>query len=73
MSLFLWGSIVLEVVGMIGLWFAGSRPRWGWAIGVAVQPLWVAYSLATKQYGFILGSFAYGAVSARNWRRAKQA
>jgi len=63
-------SYVLASVGILGLWLAGSKRRIGWAIGLGAQGLWIAYALATEQYGFIATALAYGFVYARNWRRA---
>jgi len=73
-----WWSWLLTAVGVTGLYLAGRRSRWGWAIGLAAQVLWIAYALVSRQYGFIVSALAYGAVYARNlvaWsreRRAKQ-
>ena len=50
-----WWSWALTAVGVTGLYFAGSRKRLGWAIGVGAQALWVAY-------GWVYG---------RNFRRWK--
>ena len=64
----LW-SWLLTAVGVTGLYFAGSKKRWGWAIGLGAQALWIAYALATRQYGFLVSAVAYGFVYGRNfWR-----
>jgi hypothetical protein len=68
----LW-SRLLTAVGVTGLYLAGSKKRWGWAIGLGAQVLWIAYALSTRQYGFLASVLAYGGVYARNfwsWRRA---
>lgn len=50
-------------------WLAGNK-RWeAWALGLANQGLWIAYAVATQQYGFILGAAMYGTVYARNLRK----
>jgi nicotinamide riboside transporter PnuC len=67
----LWWSLLLAVVGIVGLWVAGSGKGWGWLVGLAAQILWIAYALATTQYGFIASALAYGFVYARNARRAR--
>lgn len=44
----------------------------GWAVGIAAQLLWFAYSITAEQWGFLVSCFAYGWVYARNfvrWRR----
>lgn len=67
-----WWSILLTAAGVTGLWLAGRRSSWGWAIGLAAQALWIAYAIATQQWGFIISALAYGAVYGRNlqrWRR----
>ena len=68
-------SWVLMAVGVTGLYLAGRKNRWGWAIGFGSQVLWLAYSIHTRQWGFLASCFAYGAVHARNyvrWRREAQ-
>lgn len=68
-------SWVLACAGIAGIYFIGHK-RWQaflWMIGV--ECLWLWYSLATNQYGFILGSIAYSTVYARNayrWRKHDQ-
>lgn len=64
-----WWSWLLAAIGVSGLFLAGSKRKLGWAIGFSVQGLWVAYAVATKQWGFIASAIAYGWVYARNWLR----
>lgn len=71
----MWWSFILTAVGIVGLWFAGRKKAWGWAIGLGAQVLWLAYAIVTVQYGFILSAFAYGFVYSKNfilWRREKR-
>lgn len=63
----LWWSILLAVIGIIGILVAGRKSRWGWAIGFAAQFLWIVFAIVTAQYGFILSAVGYGAVYALNW------
>lgn len=65
-----WWSWALTAMGVAGLWLAGQRNVWGWAVGLAAQPVWITYGIVTEQYGFIVSGLAYGAVYARNfvWR-----
>ena len=63
-----WWSWLLTAVGVLGLYGAGSHKRWGWAVGIGAQVLWVGYALHTQQYGFIVSAAAYGSVYVRNWR-----
>lgn len=62
-------SWVLTAVGVFGLYLAGRKSKAGWAVGFSAQGLWVAYAIATKQWGFIFSALAYGSVYARNWLR----
>lgn len=67
-----WWSWLLASVGLTGLWLAGSKRATGWAIGIGVQVLWIAYAVATGQWGFIASALAFGAVNVRNlikWKR----
>lgn len=67
-----WWSWVLTAVGVFGLWLAGRKSPWGWAVGFGAQGLWIAYALVTVQYGFLASAVAYGSVYARNflaWKR----
>lgn len=63
-----WWSWSLTAVGIVGLWAAGSKRSWGWLVGLAAQVLWVAYAVATRQYGFLASALAYGVVYARNFK-----
>lgn len=62
-------SWLLGALGVLGLYLAGRRSPWGWALGIGVQILWLAYALATRQWGFIATALAYGAVNIVNLRR----
>ncbi|WP_205528434.1 hypothetical protein [Desertimonas flava] len=69
-------SWLLTVVGVTGLIFAGRRLWWAWLIGLGAQGLWLAYAIATRQWGVIVSAAAYGAtytVNARRWWRERQA
>lgn len=61
----LW-SWLLGAVGLIGFWLAGRKVWWCWYINIANQILWVAYSLVTKQYGFLVAAFGYSFVFTKN-------
>jgi nicotinamide riboside transporter PnuC len=65
-DLMIW-SYLLAAVGILGIWLAGRRNLWGWALGVGAQVLWIIYALVTDQYGFIVSALAYAVVYARNW------
>jgi hypothetical protein len=67
-----WWSWILTAVGVVGLYFAGRKMWWSWLIGLGAQVLWIAYAIATEQWGFIVSALAYGGVYGRNallwWR-----
>lgn len=68
-------SYLLTAVGVFGLWLAGRKSSGGWAVGFGAQALWVAYAIATHQWGFIVSAACYGTVYARNflsWRRTER-
>ena len=62
-------SYVLTAVGITGIYLAGRRNLYGWAVGLGAQVIWIAYAIATEQWGFIVSALAYGSVYANNWRK----
>lgn len=62
-------SWLLTAIGVAGLFLTGNKHRYGWAILVAGQFLWLAYAIQTHQEGFTFGAILFGAVYARNWMR----
>lgn len=66
-----WLSLVLAVAGCAGLVLAGRGNWYGWAIGIAVQPVWIAFGVITHGYGLCLTAVMYAAVYTGNllrWR-----
>ena len=63
----LW-SYALTAIGVFGLWLSGRKDARGWLVGLGAQVLWIAYAIATEQWGFIVSAAAYGWVYARNAR-----
>ena len=62
-------SFALAAAGILGLWLAGKGDARGWLVGLAAQFLWVAYAVATGQWGFLASAAAYGWVYSLNvWR-----
>ena len=53
-------SFILAGFGILGVYIAGRNNKWGWAIGLFAQILWITYALVTQQYGFILSAIGYG-------------
>lgn len=65
-------SYLLAAVGVTGIFFVGRKTIWGWLILLVNECIWIAYALATKQYGFILMATAYSAVYIKSyigWRK----
>ncbi len=58
---------VLTGLQVLALWSAGARRWWGWLLGAAVQPPWIAYALVTAQLGFIPGCAISAAVQAHSF------
>jgi len=56
----------LTGISVVGLWGTAGGRRWGWALNLAGQPLWLAYALATGQIGFAASAAAFSVVFARN-------
>lgn len=68
-------SLVLSAIGIYGIFLAGSKNIWGWAVSFSAQALWIIFALVTGQYGFILSALVYGWVYGRNyirWRNEKR-
>lgn len=64
----LW-SWILPCFGLFALWAGGNRWHWGWLVGLTGEVLWLAYGIATRQYGFALSALAFGTMYARNYWR----
>lgn len=67
---------LLTAVGLTCFWLAGRKVWWAWYVGLAGQAAWLAYSVTTGQWGFLVGAFAYSMVYARNaatWTREHRA
>lgn len=64
-----WWSWVLTLVGLTCFVLAGRKVWWAWYVGLAGQSLWLAYSIGTEQWGFLLGVVAYTSVYSVNQAR----
>ena len=65
-------SWILAVIGVTGIYFVGRKTIWGWLVLLTNECIWIAYALATDQYGFIFMATAYSIVYIRSylhWRR----
>lgn len=66
-----WWSYLLTAVGVFGLYLAGRKSAWGWAVGLGAQGLWMTYAIVSEQYGFLVSALAYGFIYGKNfvqWR-----
>ena len=66
---------ILSLGGVAGIYIAGRKSMWGWALGLAMQVLWVAFAITTAQYGFLISAAAYGWVYGLNlykWNKEKR-
>jgi hypothetical protein len=52
-------SWALSIIGVVGIWLTGRKNWRGYAVGIVTECAWVAYSIDTKQWGFIFGSTIY--------------
>jgi hypothetical protein len=55
-QLWSWG---LSIIGVIGLLMVGHKNWKGYLVGIVTECAWVAYSIQTRQWGFIFGSTIY--------------
>ncbi len=62
---------LLVLAGIAGTLLLGYGISWGWLILLGLQPLWVAYAIATDQHGLIPGALAYGAVQLNGFVRGR--
>jgi hypothetical protein len=65
-------SWLLAVIGVGGIFLVGRKTIWGWLILCVNECIWIAYALATKQYGFIVMAVAYALVYVKSymqWRK----
>ena len=65
-------SWILAAIGVTGIFLVGRKTIWGWLILCVNECLWIAYALATDQYGFIAMALAYAAVYIKSyihWKR----
>lgn len=68
-------SYILAVIGVAGIFLVGRKTIWGWPILLLNECIWIAYALATDQYGFIIMATAYSAVYIKSyfkWREEER-
>lgn len=62
-----WWSWILTLFGVMGMYLAGRKNKYGWLIGIGSQFLWITFAIVTHQYGFIVASIIYGSIYAKNY------
>lgn len=65
-------SWVLAAIGVTGIFLVGRKTIWGWLVLLLNECIWIAYALATNQYGFIAMATAYSVVYIKSfvhWKR----
>jgi hypothetical protein len=65
-------SWILAAIGVTGIFLVGRKTIWGWAVLLLNECIWIAYAIATDQYGFIAMATAYSLVYIKSfihWRR----
>jgi nicotinamide riboside transporter PnuC len=60
-------SYLLAAIGVTGIFFVGRKTIWGWLVLCVNECIWIAYAIATKQYGFIIMALAYTAVYIKSY------
>lgn len=68
-------SWILAAIGVTGIFFVGRKTIWGWLILLLNECIWIAYALATDQYGFIVMATAYAAVYIKSfiaWKKEEE-
>lgn len=59
---------LLSAYTLAAMFVAGGRPRVGWTLALAGQPLWFAYSWAADAWGFLPLNVGLTIVYYRNLR-----
>lgn len=60
-----WWSWLLSAAGAASLFIAGTHPRIGWLMGLALQPVWATYAVVSQQWGFLASTVPFTVVLAR--------
>ena len=60
-------SWILAIVGVTGMFMVGQKTLRGWIVLSCNECLWIAYSIQSHQYGFIVMALAYMTVYIRSY------
>jgi uncharacterized Tic20 family protein len=62
-------SLALTLLGIGSLLLVPKSPLIGWVVMIVDEVVWIIYSIATRQYPFILSAVAYTTVALINFKR----
>jgi hypothetical protein len=65
-------SWLVALLGAAGLWLAGNRYAWGWALFAGAQVLSLPAALAGQPYALAPLVAACGLVALHHWRRSRR-
>lgn len=57
----------LDIIGLAGLWMLGKKIAGGWLFAIVTQAVWIFYSIATRQWGFLVPAIVKFAIYSRNY------
>lgn len=58
---------LITVLGLASTWLLSRRNRYGWIANAASQVVWLYVAVVTRQWAFVIPSFAYGYLCIRGW------
>lgn len=62
-----WGSLILALLDAGSMGLLACRKRWGWAVSIIANTLFIPYIWITGMYGFYLLVAIYYVVAAYGW------
>jgi hypothetical protein len=60
---------VISGVSIVTLWLMGNKSKWGPALGIVNQAIWIVYVVGTKEWGLLAGVVIPLFVQVRNLRK----
>lgn len=61
-----WFLLVMELLGVYGMWSVGNKKWWGWGLVLLHAIPWLAYSIIFNKPGFIVMSILWISMHTRN-------
>lgn len=59
---------LLDAIGLTSLYLLTRKSRLGFLVGALAMLVWLAYTIDTRQWGFVPGVFVYTAVHVKGYR-----